>query len=192
LPGTLEFLALLGDITGAAAVDEASGDGDAADCNSLLAPWLPCGVRTRYRAWLSQFAARSGDAPLSEVWAWILRSGWAWSLFADPVPRRRVIALLADVPVMTPEKFVDRPLWRAWRDAVLHWRGRGDEPDRPLALLTSTDRPGGGLHTDAAYLCAGNEPPAEHARVLSRVTDRVLVLFHDRSPLPGADVTTRY
>jgi hypothetical protein len=111
---------------------------------------------------------------------------WANSFLARPAARLRILRLLeqyGDEPVTA---LLNIPLWEAW------WYGmmddlavRGPAYRRPLAVLTSAARPLGGAMAGAAYLCLGTEPLSQHYESLVRVTDSLLVLYQERSPLPS-------
>jgi hypothetical protein len=191
LPGPIEYLALLGDVVahGSDEPTDVAANGGNSPTGLMLERLLERREGDRYRNWLDRFAGRVCDMPLSDLFELALRARWACGPFVDPLVRRRVFELIDAVPQSTPREFCGRPLWRVWHDRVAGWFGAAGPATRRLALLTSPDRPGGGLHEDAVYLCAGSEPPAEHARVVARVTDRILILYHDRSPLPGDELS---
>ena len=58
-----------------------------------------------------------------------------------------------------------------------------------MVVLNAAAAPGGPPAESAVYVCFGPEPAAVHRQVLSRVTDRALVLYQEHSPLPGEDET---
>ena len=78
------------------------------------------------------------------------------------------------------------PLWEAWWYSMMDdLAATGPRYRRPLAVLTSAARPLGGAMPGAAYLCLGTEPIRQHYESLVRVTDSLLVLYQERSPLPS-------
>jgi len=56
---------------------------------------------------------------------------------------------------------------------------------RPIVLLSDMARAPGCWVPGAVYLCLGTEPAKRHYEFLGRVTDSALVLYQERSPLPG-------
>ena len=57
--------------------------------------------------------------------------------------------------------------------------GRGS----PVLMLSTPDEGEGAPAGSLAYFCLGTESPLHHYQVLRRATDRLLVLYKDRSPL---------
>ena len=111
---------------------------------------------------------------------------WANTFMARPAARSRVLRLLEQYGGEPVSALLTVPLWEAW------WYGmvddlalRGPRYRRPLAVLTSAARPLGGAMAGAAYLCLGTEPVRQHYESLIRVTDSLLVLYQERSPLPS-------
>ena len=87
----------------------------------------------------------------------------------------------------------EHPIVVAWRDRLGEVLGRSDLlSPRPVARLATADQPTGPLPRALVYVCSGVEPENVHYRVLSRVTDQLLVLWHERSPLASeAEETPR-
>ncbi len=173
LPGPCEFLTLLAEVTGEAGP------------SSLLVGWLPVVARAAYQDWLPEGKLLAASSSLQDLYRAICRRSWAGPFLSAAWARRRVEHLLADVGEETPERFQRRPLWEAWR------RARGlpspaveREGSTPLVTLA---RPGpqGRWSPAGVYLCQGVEPARDHYQVLSRLTDRILVLYQERSPLAG-------
>ena len=59
----------------------------------------------------------------------------------------------------------------------------------PAVVLGAASAAGGAPAESVVYVCFGSEPDAVHRQVLSRVTDRALVLYQEHSPLPGENET---
>lgn len=174
LPGTLEFLAAVSDV----AADAQPGD-------ALLPRLLDEAEGEAYRAWRRDLSP-AGDMTLRRFHELAARASWAPAWLDPPSARARVAALVADAGSESLARFTARPLWAAWRQetaACLRWPAPA--PCGPVVCL-STPAAAGGTGADCwVYLCLGGEPPVDHYRVLSRASDRLIVLFQERSPLPS-------
>ncbi|MFO7654970.1 MAG: hypothetical protein R6X25_14310 [Candidatus Krumholzibacteriia bacterium] len=200
LPGALELLAILADLAAAAArrpgrdedlptAGERRHESTAVGSPEPLLPsWLAGTDRPAYARWLRDTGAAAGS-PLAELLPALFGTSWAADLFARPEARARAAALAGAMPAETAARLFERPVGQAWLRTVRGWRGEPEPAEPPLVLLTGTGRAQGDFQADGVYLCAGSEPPAEHARVLGRMADRVLILYQDRSPLPGEDAS---
>jgi hypothetical protein len=173
LPGPCEFLILLAEVTGEAGAI------------SPLVSWLPPVARAAYLDWLPEGKLVAASSTLQDLYRAIYRRSWATPFLSASWARRRVEHLLADVGEETPERFQRRPLWEAWRRACgLPSSSPQGEASTPLVTLARPG-PGGRWSPAGVYLCQGVEPARDHYRVLSRLTDHVLILYQERSPLAG-------
>jgi len=112
---------------------------------------------------------------------------WAHTFWARPAARARIQRLLDQYGREPLAALKSIPLWEAWWYTMLDdLAAEGPAHRRPLAVLTSAARPLGGAQAGAAYLCLGTEPVRQHYESLVRVTDSLLVLYQERSPLPSA------
>jgi len=139
-------------------------------------------------AW-AEWVAESDPDPsitLNEFAALVAPTQWANTFMARPEARARILRLLEQYGNEPVSTLLTVPLWEAW------WYGmvddlalRGPHYRRPLAVLTSAARPLGGAMAGAAYLCLGTESLRQHYESLVRVTDSLLVLYQEKSPLPS-------
>jgi len=198
LPGMLEFLAATTDVWATAGqLRAAAADGaaqpvpiteyQAGSYDSLLAPLLDDARRDSYRCWLAAAHNGSAETTLARLYELMAGAEWAAPILAAPAARSRVEGLLARLGDESVAALVRRPLWEAWWYEVLALNGQaGPAERRPVVTLSSADRGGGRLAADGVYLCLGTEPARVHYRVLGRITDRSLVLYQERSPLPSS------
>ncbi|MEN8006943.1 MAG: hypothetical protein ABFS42_08000 [Candidatus Krumholzibacteriota bacterium] len=140
------------------------------------------------RAWLDWSGDQDPDPAitLGEFADLVAPTPWANTFMARPAARDRILRLLEQYGSEPLSALLTVPLWEAW------WYGmmddvavRGPRYRRPLAVLTSASRPLGGAMAGAAYLCLGTEPLRQHYESLVRVTDSLLVLYQEKSPLPS-------
>jgi hypothetical protein len=201
LPGPLEFLAALADLTESDAQKVAArpavadaGDTVAPDPepamgsgDSLLAPLLTMHGRRKYAAWREATSDRSHPSEtVADFYATICRTGWAADFLSYLPARRRVEKLVTDLADEEPAQLAARPLWLAWRREVAILTGAEPvELSGPVVDLATPDIPGGRFARSLAYLCLGSETRRGHYRVMSRVTDHLLALYQEHSPLPG-------
>ncbi len=199
LPGPLEFLAAvtdcvartvgIGQRVGTAAAteqDTAGQDQSSAESPSLLRPVLDAAAAESYSAWYRRGAGNNPEITLSDFFESIYRSRWAASFLTEPSARDRVEQLLTDVGDETLVQFLDRPLWEAWWYEVLDVTGQDtQESRRPVVVLEDVAAGGGALMPATVYLCLGSEPAQLHYRVFGRVTEQLLVLYQECSPLPS-------
>jgi len=128
----------------------------------------------------------SGEITLNEFAELVAPTDWANSFLARPAARMRVQRVLEQYggELLTALRTV--PLWEAWWYSMLDdLSAKGPRYRRPLAVLTSAARPLGGAMPGAAYLCLGTEPSRQHYESMVRVTDSLLVLYQEKSPLPS-------
>jgi len=133
---------------------------------------------------------RSGSAPLDraqdllDCWR---RSPWGQAAGCTTTARQRIAAWCEGQPC-DPENLMPLPLWQHWRRALGRALDRDDLlPDLPTAALATADAPAGVPAESLAYVCFGSEPTTVHRRCLAQGTDRILVLYQERSPFPGED-----
>jgi len=129
------------------------------------------------------------EITLNEFAELVAPTNWANSFLADPAARGRVLRLLEQYgdELLTALRTI--PLWEAWWYSMLDdLELKGPCYRRPLAVLTSAGRPLGGAMPGVAYLCLGTEPVLQHYQSLIRVTDSLLVLYQEKSPLPSEAV----
>ena len=139
-----------------------------------------------YGDWLSQLTEELAQNSLADFYSRLVGCAWADSFLTTPAARGRVEALLRDVGEERLTQLIARPLWEAWWYEVNDLLGRAEPGRRPVVQLVPAGQDGGALYRDGIYLCRGSEPLAAHYRAMSRVTDQLLVLYQDRSPLPSA------
>jgi hypothetical protein len=197
LPGLLEFLAAASDAYATSERRRAAAAGTTTDAPAavisplsdepLLPAMLPDSRRDNYLHWLAAVRTRVTDATLTDLYELMAPTAWAAPVLAAPAARDRVARMLTRLGGEGVTALVKRPLWEAWWYEVAALAGRDRAPDsRPVITLATADHRGGSLVSDGVYLCLGTEPDGLHYRVLSRVTDRALVLYQERSPLPSA------
>ena len=175
LPGNLEFVAAVGD----------AARGAEGSAGSLLAPLLPQELRREYEIWRREGPA-TAETRLDTLLEYCSCSVWGETFLAEPSARLRVEALVAEAGAETAELFVSRPLWEAWRRRVEPLAGgEALSPEASLLTLATTADCCGPRAPVLLYLCLGAEPARRHYRVLAQAEDRALVLYQERSPLPG-------
>ncbi|MBU1676372.1 hypothetical protein KKA85_11380 [bacterium] len=180
LPGTLEFVAAARDAVACLAGDD-TGDSGAGVAHA--AALLPRSDVAEYRVWLEGLRDETG-LTVGGFHDRVSRSGWSESFLACSANRARAARLASDFADVDLVEFLARPLLEAWRRVV------GELPDQPSAgrgspvlMLSTPDEGEGAPAGSLAYFCLGTEPPLHHYQVLQRATDRLLVLYKDRSPL---------
>ena len=204
LPGAMEFLAAVTDVLAAAGylnrffAGQAADPQDRADDNepdvteleargeSLLRCLLD---DVSYDRWLRWCADRDLDMSRLTVRGFldlIAEADWASHSLAQPASQRRVRALVeawGDEPLTG---LVESTSWEAWWYTARDLAGlTGPAACRPLVQLTTATAAPGPYVAGGIYLCLGTETAASHYRVMNRVTDGLLVLFQERSPLPS-------
>ncbi|MCK9994935.1 MAG: hypothetical protein KAH56_01505 [Candidatus Krumholzibacteria bacterium] len=188
LPGPREFLAAATDhLALGGHMDEVLGLPAGSDEKpDLLIPRLlgPGGVA----AWKDWVAGRdfSADITLNEFAALMEPTNWANTFLARPAARTRILRFLEQYGEEPLSVLRTVPLWEAWWYMMLDdVTAKGPRYRRPLAVLTSAARPLGCAMPGMAYLCLGTEPVGQHYESLVRVTDSLLVLYQEKSPLPS-------
>jgi hypothetical protein len=178
LPGVLELLAAAADVA-----TLAGHDGGERRPALLLPACLPPALTDSWRQWLR---SPGGPAPatIGQLWTHWQRTPWGRACTGDVAAGVRTTAFArawSDVELAT---LLDHPIVVAWRDRLGEVFERNDLLSaRPVARLATADQPAGLPARALAYVCAGVEPETVHYRVLCRVTDQLLVLWHERSPL---------
>ena len=209
LPGPREILAAATDVLtlsgelahsfphgGLAAAAAAAGDGAAevaadedpapAVAGELLtAHLLGPEARRNWRAW-SDAQEPDVTLTLAQFVGRLVGTPWANTFLRHREVRQRCEQLLAAWGDLPLQELPQLQLWAAWCHTVRDDLGfGGDGPRRPLVALTDTARLPGCRVPGAVYLCLGSEPARQHYEFLGRVTDSALVLYQERSPLPG-------
>jgi len=171
LPGVVEAVAAMADahcqVHGA--WPQASDKATQSSRRWLLTELLPLELADDWGAW--------------DFWAHLRRSPWGQRVALDSASQHRFASLVAEAPA--PGDLLPPPLWQAWRRRFAAIAGRTDlEAGPPVACLATAREPGGEAVESLVYVCFGSEPPAVHRQVLTRVSDRLLVLYQEHSPLP--------
>ena len=192
LPGPNELLALaaaalhglgvldpIGPVPAADENDEANGGVGATD----LLERLP-GAGESAAVWVRELAPDLRQTTLAEFHALAAAAG-ALPVLALPSARARIADLLARWGDRPLTALTEEPLWAAWRRTLGWDLGSGAPSGRPLVLLNPAGRTPGSRMPGGVYLCLGTEDAQQHYRVLTGVTDDLLVLYQERSPLPG-------
>ena len=196
LPGVREFLAAATDLlTLGGRLDnpgvESAGPGEGGDAGDnpgrpdLLLPRLlgPEGARA-WGAWTEE-QDLTFDRTLQEFAELAAATPWANTFLSRPESRLRISRLLELYGGEALASLPKLPLWEAWWYVTCDDLGaKGPLHRRPMAVLTSAARPLGSALPGAAYLCLGTESPRQHYDSLVRVTDTLLVLYQEKSPLP--------
>jgi hypothetical protein len=181
LPGSREFLA--------AATDFLALGGnltEEAEPPTLLMPRLlgPEGSAS-WNDWI-EAQDFTEQITLNEFAERVAPTGWGNTFLARPAARHRVLRLLELYGDEALTALRTLPLWEAWWYCMLDDLAvAGPRYRRPLAVLTSAARPLGASMPGAAYLCLGTEPVRQHYESLIRVSDSLLVLYQEKSPLPS-------
>jgi len=150
----------------------------------LLATLLPDTEATQWSAWLRTIP----DVVLDDAATFhrhLRRSPWGHRCCGRPSSREIAEVLLAGGG-SDPADLLTPAAWQAWRRWLAVALDRPDlEVGPPAACLGAAEEPPGRPCESVAYICFGSEPSTVHQKVLSRVTDRLLVLYQEHSPLPG-------
>ncbi|MFH1844499.1 MAG: hypothetical protein ABIF77_14970 [bacterium] len=175
MPGPCEFLAAVADATA----------GECGETDSWLEPFLASHHRDLYASWRREQRI-SPEELLQDFYEMSCRAAWSATFLTYPDARQRIEKIVEDFGSETLLRFQKRPLWEAWRREIVSLFGLpAPEKERALVTLATSDTGGGRLSPTGAYLCLGSEPTRQHYGVMSRVTDNLLVLYQERSPLPS-------
>ena len=113
-----------------------------------------------------------------EIWP------WARSVLADAAAALRAADTVARWENMPVTGLVGDPLWESWFYSVRDDLGlSGAIRRRPLVTLAAAGQASGPPVRAGVYLCLGSELPRQHYGVLSRMTEDVLILYKEQSPL---------
>jgi hypothetical protein len=138
-----------------------------------------------WKVWM-ETSSVTGRTTLLEFAENIAGTSWANSFLALPEARLRCVRLLETWGRETLADLLDQPQWEAWWYVMMEdLAASGPIHRRPLAVLASAERLPGSRWPGGAYLCLGPESSARHYESLARVTDHLLVLYQEHSPLPG-------
>ncbi len=204
LPGPREFLAAVADhlalggepvpVFGAAGDPDPDAAAEVADAGAeqtaahsqLLPHLLGTEGAADWRTW----AAENPVAPettLVEFAGLIASTPWANTFLSRPENRQRVRRLIDEWGSERLAALRGLPLLEAWYDLMTDdlQLSVPARQRRPLVVLTSAARPLGCRMKGGAYLCLGTEPDRQHYEALGRVNESLLVLYQERSPLPG-------
>jgi hypothetical protein len=197
LPGVREFLAAATDhITLGGLLDQtgtsleggenaAQNPGQAERPDLLLPRLLGPEGSAAWAAWVDS-QDTSTDPTLREFAELVAPTAWANTFLSRPEGRERILRLLEQYGDEPLSALPTIPLWEAWWYTMFDdLAATGPVHRRPLAVLTSAARPLGCSQPGAAYLCLGTESPRQHYESLVRVTDTLLVLYQEKSPLPS-------
>jgi len=185
-PGILEWLAAMADAHRRrhGVWPGAEGRPVSSESPGLLATLLPDTEATQWSAWLRTIP----DVVLDDAATFhrhLRRSPWGHRCCGRPSSREIAEVLLAGGG-SDPADLLTPAAWQAWRRWLAVALDRPDlEVGPPVACLGAAEEPPGRPCESVAYICFGSEPATVHQKVLSRVTDRLLVLYQEHSPLPG-------
>ena len=136
--------------------------------------------------WLLEQEPVTRDTPLAAVGDAISAARWNESNLAQAQVRRLTAEMGSQWGTVTLGELIEHPHWQAWWYTMLDdLQLTGPVRRRPLVTLAPVSRSGGAWSPGGVYLCLGVEPPEQHYRVLSRITDSALILYQEKSPLPS-------
>lgn len=185
-PGACEMLAAVTDRLAGAGLLARFWDEGATSPAPLLPRLLGPRGAERARRWLEQEDPVDPKRSLADFVDEVRSLDWAGACLALPEAAQRLERVLAGWGESPLEELTHLPLWEAWWTTLLEDLGReGPKRRRPLVSLAATARPAGTFSPGGVYLCLGTEPPRQHYLVLSRMTDSVVILYQEQSPLPG-------
>jgi hypothetical protein len=154
-------------------------------CDLLTPLLLGPGGAADWKSWIEEQEV-TREITLNQFTEMVAPSRWANTFLSRPAARGRIHRLLEQYGEEQLDALRTLPLWEAWWYCLLDDLAvTGPRYRRPLALLTSAARPLGAAMPGAAYLCLGTEPVRQHYESLIRVTDSLLVLYQEKSPLPS-------
>jgi len=197
LPGPCELLAAAADLLAdngdlarvlgrpSAENETEPAENEAGAEHLLLLPKMPAGTAAG-AAWPGPDPRDPARITLGELYRELVARPDLAAVFAAPAARLRAERLVAAWGNPTVDDLIGSPTWLAWWRLLARDLGVAAPPaGRPLALLAPASRTPGPTVPGAVHLCLGSENPRQHYRVLSRVADRLLVLYQERSPFPG-------
>jgi len=183
-PGLLETVAALADAHRQQHGHWPGGPGSLAAAEPLLSELLPGGEARGWHTWLRSLPTAELETADAFLLRW-RRSPWGRSQAPTQLAQDRV-ATWCEARGVEPMACLPREIWLCWRRILADALGRPDlAPPGPVALLATADAAPAGGAESLVYVCFGSEPATVHRRCLSQATDRALVLYQERSPLPG-------
>jgi hypothetical protein len=160
-----------------------AGASEAGD--AVLAAFLPDDLARGWRPWLRALPAETLDSSAELLARW-RRSPWGAAVGESRWAQKQASAW-ADVGA-APETCLAPALWLGWRREIADLLDRHDlRPPGTVATLTTADAASAGPVDSVVYVCFGSEPRDVHRRCVGQATDRLLVLYQERSPLPGEE-----
>ncbi|MCP4572575.1 MAG: hypothetical protein GY838_09525 [bacterium] len=195
LPGSCELLAAAADlladtgdlarVLGPATTEPADGSEGTVAADFQLLGRLPAGAAAG-AAWPGPDPRDPARITLGDLYHELLARPDLAAVFSAPVARLRAERLVAAWGDPQVSALPGDPVWLVWWRLLARDLGVDAPPaGRPLVLLAPSSRTPGPTVPGAVHLCLGSEDPRRHYRVLSRVADSLLVLYQERSPLPG-------
>ncbi len=171
--GPREFMAVL--------MDMAAGRTD------LLCPRLmPSLDPTAWSSFCLEHGQDLREMNLAGLWTRLQGEGFLQEVMSHAGCRERVNFLLASWGRMDWVEFVAHPVATAVTRILFQaWDLSPPAEARPVAVLTPADHLPGIWMPAAMYLCLGSEPARRHYLQWSRVSERLMVLYQERSPVPG-------
>ena len=183
MPGVAETLAACADVHRRQTGHWPGGDAAGAGATPLLPALLDTGDGRQWREWIQELPASVRDDG-EEFLAWWRRSPWGETATGTALARRWIAS--GPGGEGGPAACLEPPVWRVWRHLIAGACARPDlAPTTPTAVLTSAAEPASWPMAAVAYVCFGSEPAAVHRRSVAQATDRLLILYQERSPLPG-------
>ncbi len=170
---------------GVPAQAEESGTEEPVPAELMLPRLLGPGAQADWRAWADGCEA-DAELTLAEFVGRLVGTPWANTFLRQPESRHRCEELLARWGDQPLRSLLSTPLWGAWWHTMTADLGlRPPVSQRPVVVLSDTARLPGCRVPGGAYLCLGTEPARQHYEFLGRLTDSAVVLYQERSPLPG-------
>ena len=156
----------------------------------ILTAYLGTEARGELAAWRLECGDLDPRMTFGEFLAWLETWGWARSVLAEDPAALRVRELLAPWQEVPLAELLAHPVLEAWWYTARDGLGL-DIPirRRPLVTMAAAGQVSGPAVTAGVYLCLGTELPRQHYQVLSRMTENVLILYKEQSPLatPAAE-----
>jgi len=156
----------------------------------LLPPLLDTSVQGSWNQWLNSDQGAGPELTLSQLYSKVSATNWGTTFLAHSENRQRVLDLLQEWGDEPLANLLQAPLWESWWYTMLqdlNLTGPGFR--RPVATMTTVANPMGRFVGGGVFLCLGTEPGHTHYAVMNRVTDQMLVLYQERSPMPGQSLS---
>jgi len=142
-------------------------------------------ARSAWQEWITT-EVPDAELTLAAFVGRLVGTPWANTFLRHREARRRCEELLAEWGGKSLRGLLALPQWEVWWHLMNDDLGASGAPSRrPVVLLSDLARVPGCWVPGGVYLCLGNEPVRQHYQFLGRVTDSALVLYQERSPLPG-------